>query len=32
MLTKIEIDGFKSLKNVSIDIKPITILIGKNNY
>lgn len=31
LIEKIVIDGFKSLRNVSIDIKPITILIGLNS-
>lgn len=31
MIKQLEIDGFKSLKNVVIEIKPITVLIGLNS-
>ena len=31
MIEKITIDGFKSLKNVTIEIKPLTVLIGLNS-
>lgn len=31
MITDILIDGFKSLKDVSIEIKPLTVLIGLNS-
>lgn len=31
MIEKLVIDGFKSLKNISIQIKPITVLIGLNS-
>ncbi len=30
MLEKLEIKGYKSIKNISLDIKPINILIGGN--
>ncbi len=31
MITNIEVDGFKSLEKVDLEIKPITILIGLNS-
>ena len=31
MITNIEVDGFKSLEAVHLDIKPITVLIGLNS-
>ena len=30
MITKIKIDGFKSIKHLDVDLKPINILIGGN--
>lgn len=30
MLEKIEIKGYKSIKDISLDLKPINILIGAN--
>lgn len=29
-LTKIQINGFKSIRECSIDLKPINVLIGSN--
>ena len=31
MLTKIHVENFKSLKNISIELKPLTIFIGPNS-
>lgn len=31
MITNIEVDGFKSLEKINLEIKPITILIGLNS-
>lgn len=30
MLTRIEIDGFKSFKNLNLDLKPFTVIAGAN--
>jgi predicted ATPase len=30
MITRIEIDGFKSFHNFTIDLKPFQVLIGSN--
>lgn len=30
MLTRLEIDGFKSLRDFEIDLEPLTVLVGPN--
>lgn len=31
MITRIEIDGFKSLRDFAVDLEPLTVFIGPNN-
>lgn len=31
MLTRLEVDGFKSLRDFSIDLEPLTVLLGPND-
>ncbi len=31
MITRIEVDGFKSLRNFALDLEPFTVLIGPNS-
>ncbi len=30
MLTRLEVDGFKSFENLDIDLAPFTVIVGNN--
>ncbi len=31
MITRLEVDGFKSLRNFAVDLEPFTVLVGPND-
>jgi AAA15 family ATPase/GTPase len=31
MITRLEVDGFKSLRNFAVDLEPLTVFVGPNS-